>query len=139
MSASDDVFTENEVKFLQSLPLDKKKDSAFILQCIKYSYKNNEATLRNKTLKGTLDRVEIKDDGTQTVHPAKDPLTPEKVKRIEQLFIDRVSKSKCFAGEFGDRVKQTNINKLIAYAIKNVSSKEKPNEAVSSQNTDLNL
>lgn len=126
LSPSDNIFTPNEIKCLQSLTLEKKKDSTFILQCIEYAYKDTASTLLGKTLKGTLERVEYKENGDVQSHPAKDPLTPEKVKRIEELFIDRVSKCKISAVEFGERIKQTNINKLIAAAIKNVANKQVP-------------
>lgn len=139
LASTNDVFTENEVKYLNCIPLTKNSDSTFVLHCIRYAYKDNEAILLNRTLKGTLDRIEINDDGSRTVRPGKGPLTPEKVKRIEKLFIERVSKDKCLASEFGDRIKQANINKLIASAIKNVSNKAQPNEALPNKNADLNL
>lgn len=139
LSMSDGIFTENEIKCLQCLPLDKKKDSTFILNCIQYAYKHNVACLTKKTLKGTRARYEVKEGDLVTVKPGKDPLTPEKVARIKELFIDRVTKSKCMAGEYGERVKQTNINQLIANAVKNVSFKEAPKEVLSNQNADLNL
>lgn len=131
-SMPDDIFTANEVRYLESLPMDKKKDSTFVLQCVRYAYKNAES-LTNKTLRGTAERVTFEEDGSVIVQPGKDSLTPEKVKRIEQLFIERVSKSKCMAVEYGERVKQSNINKHIASAIKNLAHK-KPN-----QNVQLNL
>lgn len=138
-STSDEVFTPNEIRHLLSLPLDKKKDSTFILQCVQYAYKNNVAALANKTLKGTGERIEVKEDGARVLHPGKESLTPEKVRRIEQIFIDRVSRSTCMASEFGDRVKQSNINKHIASAIKNVANKGKPKNQSSTQNEHLNL
>lgn len=35
-SDSADVFTQNEIKFLQCMPLDKKNDCSFILHSLKY-------------------------------------------------------------------------------------------------------
>lgn len=139
LSPNDNVFTPNQIRILESLPLEKKKDSTFIMQCIDYAYKENSSTLVNKTLKGTLERIEMQDDGAVVVRPAKNPLTPEKVKRIEELFIQRVSKSKCLAGEFAERIKTTNINRLLASAIRNISNKEKPKDKSSHQNVNLNL
>lgn len=136
---ADNIFTANEIIVLQNFPLEKKKDSTFILKCVEFAYKDNTSSLVNKTLKGTLERVEIQNDKPVAVRPAKDPLTPEKVKRIEELFIKRVTNSKCLAGEFVERIKTTNINRLIASAIRNISSKEQPKDKLSKKNDDLNL
>lgn len=91
----------------------------------------------NKTLYGTLERKEFGDDGAVVVRPAKDPLTPVKVKRIEELFIKRAIESKCLAAEFAERIKSTNINRLIASAVRNVSNKENPKKP--QKNVNLNL
>ncbi len=139
LSAADGIFTEHEINALRSIHLDKKKDSTFILNCIQYAYKNNTASLTQKTLKGTRARYEIVEGDLVTVKPGKEPLTPEKVARIQQLFIERVTKSKCVSGEFGERVKQTNINQLIGNAVKNVTNKEAPKEVILNQNADLSL
>lgn len=140
LMSSDDIFTVNELRCLDSVSLERKKDSNFILQCIQFAYKSNKSELLNRTLKGRHERVEIKDDGSvERIQPAKTPLTPEKVTRIEELFINRVSKSKCVAAEFSERIKQTNINKLIASAIKNVSNKEKSLVKLPTENVDLEL
>lgn len=135
----DNIFTAAEIKCLQCIALDRKKDSTFILNCVQYAYKDNTSSLTNKTLKGTRSRYEIIDGEAVTVKQGKDPVTPEKVARIQQLFVDRVTKSKCMAGEFGERVKQTNFNQLMANAIKNLSNKEAPKDVHSKQNDHLNL
>lgn len=136
-SSTDDVFQPHQIIILESLPLEKKKDSTFILQCVEYAYKDNTSTLVNKTLYGTLERKEFGDDGAVVVQPAKDPLTPEKVKQIEKLFVKRVTQSKCLAAEFAERIKSTNFNRLIASAIINVSNKGKPKKP--KKNVNLNL
>ncbi len=135
---SNDIFTKTEIRCLQSVPLDKNKDSTFVLHCVEYAYKDDPTVLCKKTLKGTKPRYEIEDGVAVAVKPGKDPISPEKVKRIQELFIDRVTKSQCLASEFGDRVKLVNINKLIANAIKNVSNKA-PKDGPSNVNADLNL
>lgn len=135
----DEMFAETELRYLSSIPLDKKKDSTFVLQCVEYAYKSDRKTLCNRTLKGTVDRVEVRDGAVTVVRPGKDPMTPEKVEKSQQIFIDRVAKSKCLAREFGERVKSSNINRLIASAIKNVSNKEKPAGTESNPNPELNL
>jgi len=87
----DEVFTLNEIKSLQSIPIAKANDSSFVLQCIQYAYKADPSILRYRTLKGIPERIEINPDGTEEHHPAKNPLTPTKVERIQELFIERVS------------------------------------------------
>lgn len=136
-----DIFTENEIICLKCLPLDKNKDSTFILNCLQYAYKNNAASLATKTLKGTPGRFEVSDSGDLIeVMAAKDPLTPKKVQRIHQLFMDRVTKSKCMAVEFAERLKETYFNKLVASAVKNISNKAVPSKKTpSNQNKDMNL
>lgn len=139
LSSTGDVFTANEIRILESLPLEKKKDLNFILQCVQYAYKENPSVLVSKTLKGTLEKIEILDGVAVEVRPAKSPVTPEKVKRIEELFIKRVTASKCLAVEFGERIKPKYMNRLIATAITNISNKVKPSDNLLKENVNLNL
>lgn len=104
------------------------KDSTFILEAVRYLYKEDLSVLLGKTLKGRPERTEFKDGGMVKLNPSKDPLTPEKVKRIEQLFIDRVTKSNTKAVDHGERIKPTYINKLIASAISNITKKFKSSD-----------
>lgn len=119
-SPPDDILTANELKCLKSISLERKKDSTFVLDAMRCVYKN-VSVLSNKTLKGTPQHTEFKDDGTAIVHPSKSPLTPEKVTKVEQLFIDCVTRSKTGVVDQGERIKQSNINKLFASAISNLS------------------
>lgn len=137
----DDIFIENEIKCLKCLPLDKNKDSTFILNCLQYAYKNDAASVAMKSLKGTRGRYEVSDSGDLVeVKAGKDPLTPEKVHRIKQLFMDRVTKSKCMTVEFGERVKEIYFNRLVASAVKNISNKTPTSKKPpSNKNDDLNL
>lgn len=136
---TDNIFTTNEIILLESLPLDKSHDSNFILKCVEYAYKENPSVLVTKTLKGTRERIEIQDGVVVAVRPAKDSLTPEKVKKIEDVFINRVTKSKCLAGEFAERIKPKNINRLIGSAVSNISNKAQPKVKPSQKNDHLNL
>lgn len=139
LSLADDIFSNNEIKCLQCVPLGKNKDSTFILNCVEYAYKDSAASLTNKTLKGTRPRYEVREGEAVIVKPGKEPLTPEKVTRIRELFVDRVNKSKCLAGEYGERIKMTNFNQLIANAVKNLSNKQAPKTVAATDNSDLNL
>lgn len=124
-TGSDVTFTEAQLKFLQFMPLDKKNDCTFILQCLKYAYKSDPNILASKTLKGTAKRTEITADGIEIHHEMKAPLTPEKVDRIKSLFMDRISKCEIHSAEYVERMKDTYVNKLFAAGIGNLSKKPK--------------
>lgn len=121
---SNDIFTPNELKFLECMSLEKKKDSTFIHQCLQFAYKGDQAVLVFKSLKGTSDWIEISEAGDEKHHPAKDPLSPHKVNRIKEVFIERVSKCDINSVHYGERVKDSYINKLFASGIKNISKKQ---------------
>lgn len=121
---ADDIFTPNELKYLRCMPFEKKKDSTFVLQCLQFSYKNETSVMVNKSLKGTREWTEIADDGNEVHHPAKQPLSPHKVSRIKEVFVERISKCQINHVEYGERVKETYINKLFATGIKNISKKQ---------------
>lgn len=122
--ATDDIFTPNELKFLQCMATDKKKDSTFIHQCLQFAYKSDPSVLVLKSLKGTSDWIEITGTGDEKHHPAKDPLSPHKVNRIKEIFIERISKCDINSVNYGERVKDSYINKLFASGIKNISKKQ---------------
>lgn len=123
-AVSGDIFTPNELKFLQCMSLEKKEDSTFVHQCVQFAYKSDLHVLAHRTLKGTKDWIEIKDDGEKKHHAAKEPLSPHKVNRIKDVFHERISKCAIDAATFGERVNDANINKLFASAIKNISKKQ---------------
>lgn len=56
---------------------------------------------------------------------AKDPLTPEKVRRIKALFAGRISKCTIDSAHYTERMKDTYVNKLLAAGIKNLAQKFK--------------
>lgn len=120
--ATGDIFTANELKYLESLPLDKQKDSTFIHQCLQFTYKNKLDVLVNKTLMGTKEWIEISEVNGRIEHPAKDPLTPAKVTRIRELYIARIAKCNIDAVAYGERI--GNVNKHFASGIKNISKKQ---------------
>lgn len=122
-ASSDGVFTLNELKFLKCMALDKKKDSTFIHQSLQFAYKSNQSVLVHKTLKGSRDWIEIADNGDEIFHSGKESLSPHKVNRIKELFIERIGKCKIDSVSYGQRVKDAYINQLIASGIKNISKK----------------
>lgn len=122
--ANDDVFTPNELKFLQYMSLEKKKDSNFVLQCLHFAYKSDHSVLAHKSLIGTTEKIEFTDGGDQIIQAAKGPLSPNKVIRIKELFLERVSKSDENAVDHGERIKDSYINKLFASGIKNIAKRK---------------
>lgn len=118
---SNEIFTDAEIKFLQYMPLDKKSDCTFILQCLKYGYKNDITVLATRTLHGTAVRTEITSEGAKIHHKGKSPLSPDKVNRIKGLFMDRISKCDIHSAEYMDRMRDPYVNKLIAAGISNLS------------------
>lgn len=122
-ASNDDFFTKNELKFLQCMSLDKRKDSTFILQSLEFAYKGNLSVMREKTLKGTSESVKVKEDGTVQNIPSKAALSPIKVVRIKELFLERISKCQIDAAVYIERASESNLNKLIASGIKNIAKK----------------
>lgn len=120
-SVDGDIFTSGEVKFLECMPLERKKDSTFVLQCLQFAYKTDPKILAGKSLYGTKESIEFTEDGKETRHPAKQPITPTKANRIKELFVDRISKCDISSAEYGERIKGTNVNRLLASGIKNLS------------------
>lgn len=116
-----DLFTVNELKFLDCMQLDKKKDSTFVNQCLQFAYKADLSALTSKSLKGTKDWVEFTEANGQVHHSAKNPLSPAKVDRIRDLYIARIAKCKIDAVAYGERI--GNLNKHFASGIKNISKK----------------
>lgn len=122
-ASSEDIFTANEVKYLQCMPLEKKTDCTFILSALKFVYKTDLTVLATKTLKGTSERIEVTSSGEHIRHPAKDPMTPSKVSRIKSLFIERIAKCEISSPDFADRMKDAYVNKLFAAGIRNLAHK----------------
>lgn len=122
---ADGMITSNEVKALQRISLETSKDSTFIKDCLEYLYKDNLAVLSQRSVKGTSEKIEFSADGEEVKrHPAKDPITPEKYDRVKALFIDRISQCDIDPVSHGERLKETNINRLMASGIKNISKKQ---------------
>lgn len=118
---SADIFTPAELKFLEYMPLDKTADSTFVLQCLKYLYKDDPKSLAEKTLFGTKDSIKFTNDGAEVHHPGKQAVTPTKARRIKALFVERVVKCGMNSAEFKERIHEPYVHKLIASGIKNMS------------------
>lgn len=119
---SDDVFSPIQLRELEGMSLQKTSDSTFILKCLKFAYQNDLSVLRWKTLNGTTPST-LFVDGCHIDVEGKAALTPEKVARIKQLFIERLSKCDINSVEFGERIKETKVNQLFNSSIKNIAKK----------------
>lgn len=118
-------FTQRELKYLECMSLEKKMDSTFVHHCLQFAYKGDQSALLHKTLKGKAEVRHISDEGeVEHVSEGKDPLTPTKVESIRSLFIERISKCQLDAVAYGERIKDTYLNKLIASGIRNISKKK---------------
>lgn len=122
-AVSDGIFTGSEIAVLKSMSLDQKTDSTFILKCLQYAYKQDLAVLLKKTLKGKTEAMIISDDGEVEYKPGKDPLSPQKVQKIRQLFVERINKCNLKPAENADRMVDAYMNKLIASGITNIGKK----------------
>lgn len=123
ISNENGIFTSIEIEVLQTMKLDAESDSGFILNCLKFAYKNDVSVLRMKTLKGTPEAFTVSVSGEVTRKPAKDPLTPSKVKAIRELFVQRIKKCKLKPAAFNERIKEAHMNKLVASGITNLGRK----------------
>lgn len=73
---SNDIFSLNELKYLQSIPLSKTADSTFILKCLDFAYKSDPSVLRCKTLKGKAEVTQYDDDGNIKQQAKRNPWLP---------------------------------------------------------------
>lgn len=122
--SSDGFFTARELKFLKCLPNERSSDSTFVRHCLEFIYKDNLSVFSNKTLFGTAEKKHFSDQGVvERVEGGKDPLTPPKVARIRSLFVGRISKANAGAVEYGERIKDSYLNRLIASSLQNICKK----------------
>lgn len=120
----DDIFTQNEIRVLQGMSRDKDKDATFIRESLQYVYKGDLNIFKSRTLKGTREWTEITKDGQEKHHPAKEAFTPEKVDRIKELFIERISTLTIDSATYAERMQAAYINRLFAAGIKNIAKKQ---------------
>lgn len=85
VSSSDLIFTPSELSALQSMALDQKCDSTFILRCLHFAYKNDLSALHNKTLKGKPESMIISDD-VDSLHAWERPSMSGKNQTNQRTF-----------------------------------------------------
>lgn len=123
-ASSTDIFTSSEIKFLKCMKLERATDCTFVHNCLKFAYKNDLTVMASKTLWGTASSTVTSKNGEQIHRDAKEPLTPEKVRRIKALFADRISMCRIDSAEYAERMKDPYVNKLIAAGVKNLSQRK---------------
>lgn len=116
---ADSVFSNSEIRVLQRISLAKKNDSTFIRNSLEFAYKSDLSVLKSRSVMGTYNTLAEMTSGKIE----KPPLTPVKVKKIKELFIERLSDCDVDPIAFEERVKDSRINELLASGIKNIAKK----------------
>lgn len=116
---NDGMFLTSELQTLNRLPVTKKYDSTFIRTCLEIMYQDDLTVLAGKSAQRVSDR-----NGK-----TKMPLTPSKVKRIKELFAERLYQCKLDPAALAERVNDTRVNQLLATGIKNIVNKKKETSA----------
>lgn len=99
-----DIFSQEELSALRSIPSSSSKDSTFVLQTIRYLYKENLSVLSSRTSSSSREN--------------KKPISPEKKNIIQQIFHERLNILKLDIIECNSR--KNRLNELTATGINNV-------------------
>lgn len=108
-------FTNDELSHLRSIGPDNSSDSTFVLQCVKFLYKQNLHVLKHKSVTGKSTKGEV-----------KEPISPNKYKILTDVFDERVNITTQNAVNCKPRAK--GLNKFIKNAINNVNRTNQINE-----------
>lgn len=103
-----------EIRKLNSIQPDKSHDSTFITNLLKIPYVNPEE-LQCRTITGR----------SRTKGVKKQPMTPQKLNIIIDLFTKRINGCGASNEEKVQRLAKSNINRIISHSITNVSKNNK--------------
>lgn len=106
-SAFGDVFLPDELLKLRTIGTDKKDDSSFILNVMRFLYRNDSEKLSSLSLTG------------RSRGGTKKKLSSLKYNLVKNLFWERLSSLNLYSDEFSDRAKR--MNKHIKSAILNTA------------------
>lgn len=106
------AFSTFELSKLRSYENSTKGDRQFISKLLEYLYKWNENDICMRSLKGTTKEV-VLDDGSIDVIEEKKPISPAKLRTIEQMFASRMEELE--QPPTGERFK--GLNRLISLGI----------------------
>lgn len=114
LSKFENDFTQNDLAKLRSMGTTKTDDSSFILNSIRFLYKNDTDKISSLSLTG-------RSRGTA----AKQKMSPQKYDTIKDLFTERLSSLELNSIDFAERSKE--LNKHMKNAFINVKRSGKSN------------
>lgn len=114
-STFENVLTHDELARLRSILPNQKFDSSFVLNSIRFLYKNNNQQISSLSLTG-------RSRGSE----AKQRICPEKYETVKNLFLERLTSLKLNSNEFTNRLKQ--LNQLMKNAFINTKRHGKPTD-----------
>lgn len=84
------VFSTAQREELQRIPNDKGSDTAFVRKALILMYSDDMSRLRLKSISGRKTRPYVLKNGECVNHERKEPLSPEKLDKLKQLYCQRV-------------------------------------------------
>lgn len=107
-----DYLSEENICELNSIEGSKKHDATFIRKLIDFMYEN-KVVLNYRSVSGRSRNGEM-----------KNPITPEKIRIIHNLFTKRITDTDLNTEEIVSRINENNINRLISVAIGHLKLKK---------------
>lgn len=114
-STFENVLTNNELAVLRSIGSSKKDDSSFVLNSIRFLYKNDIDKMSCLSLTGRSRGPE-----------AKQKMSPNKYDTVNKMFLERLTSFELNSTEFTDRSKQ--IDTHVKNAFINTKRHGKPSD-----------
>lgn len=114
LSKFENDFTQNDLAKLRSMGTTKTDDSSFILNSIRFLYKNDTDKISSVSLTGRSRGAE-----------AKQKMSPQKYDTIKDLFTERLNSLKLNSIDFAERSKE--LNKHMKNAFINIKRSGKSN------------
>lgn len=103
-SSFSNIFNDQELASLRSIPASSSRDSSFILFALRALYKGDLSVLNSRTVSNAL--------------PDKQPITPQKKQIIKNIFYERLETLKLDTIECN--LRKSKLNELTATGIKNI-------------------
>ena len=111
-STFDNVFSPEELAKLREIGPDKKKDSSFILQTIKFLYKEDYEKIASLTVTGLR------------AHEAKEKISTRNYDIFRNLYLERLESLRIYSAEFSERAKKLNSHiKTAIFTIRRMNFK----------------
>lgn len=113
-------FNENELFDLRSHKIGKPRDASFIVKCVQYLYHQN------------MDVISRKVAGERKIK-GKTPITPEKLKVISEMLIERVEAECC--DENTSMLRSNRVNRLVGDALYTLSTRRETSQPKNTPNS----